>query len=108
MTEKKAPAKAAGYKYYDKLKLAEALQGLTGRDFAIAEKEARRMGDQSIDICLSRTFFAAVAARCFKVPTEDILGLTIREYTLITGDVGSFLLTPTGQGTEVTAPSIAG
>lgn len=93
------------FKYYNKTKLQEALNKLSGRDFDIAEAEARRLGDQSIDICLSRKFYAAVAARCFKVPTEDILATSIREYACITGDVGAFLLTPTGQGMEVSFDS---
>ncbi len=82
------------YKIYDKEKLEQALLSMTGKDFAAAEKEARFDGDNSVDIMTSRTFYAALAARAFKVPLPDILGLPVKEYALITGDVGTFLLMP--------------
>jgi len=82
------------YKIYDKEKLEKGLQGMTGADFATAEREARLEGDQSIDIMTSRTFYAAVAARALKKPLPDIMAVPMREFAMITGDVGSFLLTP--------------
>lgn len=82
------------YKIYNREKLFEALNKLSGRDFAEAERQARLEGDTSVDIGTSRTFYAAVAAKALKTPLPDIMELPMREYFAITGDVGSFLLTP--------------
>ena len=80
------------YKIYDKKKLEDGLLQMSGKDFAEAEKEARIDGDRSIDIMTSRTFYAAIAARAFKVRLGDIKEVSLKEYAVITGDVGSFLL----------------
>lgn len=82
------------YKVYDKEVLEKALQNMSGYDFAKAEKLARQEGDVSIDIMTSRVFYAALAARAFQKPLPDILELPLKEFALITGDVGSFLLAP--------------
>jgi len=82
------------YKVYDREKLFEALNKLSGRDFAEAERQARLEGDTSIDVGTSRTFYASVAAKALKMPLPDIMELPMREFFAITGDVGSFLLTP--------------
>ena len=82
------------YKIYNREKLFDELNKLSGRDFAEAERQARLEGDTSIDIGTSRTFYAAVAAKALKTPLPDILDLPMREFFVITGDVGSFLLTP--------------
>lgn len=82
------------YKVYDKEVLEKALQNMSGNDFAKAEKLARQEGDVSIDIMTSRVFYAALAARAFQKPLPDILELPLKEFALITGDVGSFLLAP--------------
>lgn len=82
------------YKLYKKEDLRKRLESLTGEDFTKAEESARLDGDKSLDILTSRRFFAAVAAVAYKKPIEDIQALPIREYTAITGDVGSFLLVP--------------
>lgn len=82
------------YKIYNREKLFEALNKLSGRDFAEAERQARLEGDTSVDIGTSRTFYAAVAAKALNKPLPDIMELPMREYFAITGDVGSFLLTP--------------
>ena len=70
---------------------------MTGEDFTAAEEQARINGDKSLDIITSRRFYAAVAARAYKVPLEDIMELNIKEYAEITGDVGGFLI---GGGSE--------
>ena len=82
------------YKIYNREKLFEALNKLSGRDFAEAERQARLEGDTSIDVGTSRTFYAAVAAKALNTPLPDIMELPMREFFAITGDVGSFLLTP--------------
>ena len=82
------------YKIYNREKLFEALNKLSGRDFAEAARQARLEGDTSVDIGTSRTFYAAVAAKALKTPLPDIMELPMREFFAITGDVGSFLLTP--------------
>ena len=82
------------YKIYNREKLFEALNKLSGRDFAEAERQARLEGDTSIDVGTSRTFYAAVAAKALNTPMPDIMELPMREFFAITGDVGSFLLTP--------------
>lgn len=82
------------YKIYNREKLFDELNKMSGRDFAEAERQARLEGDTSIDVGASRTFYAAVAAKALKTPLPDILDLPMREFFVITGDVGSFLLTP--------------
>ena len=82
------------YKIYNREKLMEALNKLSGKDFAEAERQARLEGDVSVDIGTSRTFYAAVASVALKKPLPDIMELPMREYFAITGDVGSFLLAP--------------
>lgn len=93
------------YKIYDEKFLKEKLETMTGADFAKAEKAARQEGDQSIDIITSRMFYAAVAARAFNKPLPDILELPLKEFAAITGDVGSFLLTPDVEKVESSAAS---
>lgn len=82
------------YKLYKKADLREKLKTLTGEDFSKAEETARINGDKTSDIIMSRQFYAAVAARAYKIPFEDIQELSIKEYAAITGDVGNFLLMP--------------
>ncbi len=82
------------YKLYNAKKLHDGLNKLSGADFATAEREARERGEQAMDIVISRTFHAILAAKVLAVPPEDIIDLPIREYTVITGEVGSFLLAP--------------
>lgn len=92
--------KKTEYKVYDKEVLEKALLNMTGNDFAKAEKQARQEGDVSIDIMTSRIFYAALAARAFRKPLPDIMELPLKEYALITGDVGSFLLVPDTEQTS--------
>lgn len=80
------------YQMYNKEDLRKRLEKLTGEDFNEAERVARISGDQSLDIIMSRCFYAALAARAYKVPLEDIKALSVREYAAITGDVGGFLI----------------
>lgn len=82
---------------YKKSELRGKLEMMTGEDFTAAEEQARINGDKSLDIITSRRFYAAVAARAYKVPLEDIMELNIKEYAEITGDVGGFLI---GGGSE--------
>ncbi len=88
------------YKIYNKEKLEQALKNMSGKDFAAAEREARLEKDTSIDIMTSRTFYAAIAARAFKIPLPDIMELPLKEYAELTGDVGSFLLMPEVENPE--------
>lgn len=95
------------YKLYDKEDLKKKLESLTGDDFTEAEALARADGDRVSDIIMSRRFYAAVAARAYKVPLEDIKGLKIQEYVQITGDVGNFLL-GLDSASELEQPSKSG
>lgn len=79
------------FKIYDPQKLQKRLEEMTGADFAQAEAEARQDGERTVDIMTSRTFFAALAARALDVPFPEVKNLPIKEYALLTGDVGSFL-----------------
>ena len=88
------------YKIYDAKILKERLENMTGNDFAKAEQAARLEGDVSLDVLTSRVFYAAIAARAFQKPLPDILELPLKEFSAITGDVGSFLLAPDVEKTE--------
>ncbi len=85
------------YKLYKKNELPKKLELLTGEDFTAAEEQARMNGEKGLDIMISRRFYAAVAARAYKVPLEDIMDLNIQEYAELTGAVGGFLI---GGGSE--------
>ncbi len=89
------------YKIYDAKILKERLENMTGNDFAKAEQAARLEGDVSLDVLTSRVFYAAIAARAFQKPLPDILELPLKEFSAITGDVGSFLLAPDVEKTEL-------
>lgn len=82
------------WKIYNASKQRKELEKLTGEDFIKAEEMARLEGEKGFDIATSRTFYACIASRAYKIPVEDIKAVPIREYMRITGDVGNFLITP--------------
>lgn len=82
------------YKIHNPEKLVQELEKMTGKDFADAETQARMEGDRSLDLMISRTFYAVLASKAYKVPLPEIQALPMREYAAITGDVGSFFRAP--------------
>lgn len=75
----------------DLKKLNSGLNKMTGYDYEKAEEEARMLGTQIIDVSLSKTFHAVLAARALKIPVDEVLSLPIREYQHVTNAVGNFL-----------------
>ena len=66
---------------------------LTGKDIIAGEKEARLMGDLTIDLQYSKTFLSVVAAKAVNEPliADDIISLPAPDFLKITNEVASFL-----------------
>ncbi len=69
----------------------KALQNITGKDFLVAERQARQMGDQTASIVLSGQFQAVLLANALKVPVEDIEELPVAEFVQALSKVNTFL-----------------
>ena len=65
----------------------------TGNVIIAAEKEARLLGDNTPDLCYSKTFQAIIASKVANEPVvvDDILGLSARDFIQITTTVSNFL-----------------
>lgn len=66
---------------------------VTGRDIIAAEKEARLLGDNTLDLCYSKTFQAIIAAKVAAEPVvvDDILNVPGVNFIQITNAVSNFL-----------------
>lgn len=84
----------------DYKKLNQNLNKMTGYDYEKAEEEARMLGAQILDVALSKTFHAVLAAKALGVPPDDIRALPLREYQRVTNTVGSFLFGGADQDAE--------
>ena len=71
--------------------LTEKLESLTGLDFEEVEREERKTGNTSVDVSLSKSFQARLAARALGVDPFEIKGLPLNKYTRVTMDVMTFL-----------------
>ena len=69
---------------YDREKLIDGLNNLTGFDFTKAELRVRREGDMTPDVTFSKRFQAEVAAILMTMP--------ISEFTEMCAEVSVFLL----------------
>lgn len=77
---------------YDREKLAESLNNLTGFDFTKAELRVRREGDMTPDVTFSKRFQAEVAAIALKESAKVLMTLPISEFTEMCAEVSVFLL----------------
>jgi hypothetical protein len=66
---------------------------ITGKQIIAAEKEARTLGDNTPDICYSKTFQAIIAAKAAAEPVlvDDILNLSGANFIQTTTQVSNFL-----------------
>ena len=76
-------------KEYKELKLD--LESLNGEDIIAASNESKLMGDTYPVSEMSKTYLAVLAAKAAKVPTELILQLSAKDFTLVTMVVQDFL-----------------
>lgn len=77
--------------------LEAGLKALSGKDFEIAERMARKKGDATPMIQFSSTFQAALAAKALNVTSAEITDLPLPTYVSIVTKVGNFLLSDTAK-----------
>lgn len=77
---------------YDREKLIEGLNNLTGFDFTKAELRVRRDGDMTPDVTFSKRFQAEVAAIALKESSKVLMTMPISEFTEMCAEVSVFLL----------------
>ena len=77
---------------YDREKLIDGLNNLTGFDFTKAELRVRREGDMTPDVIFSKRFQAEVAARALKESAKVLLPMPISEFAEMCAEVSAFLL----------------
>lgn len=71
--------------------LTEKLETLSGLDFEEVEREERKIGNTSVDVSLSKSFQARLAARALGVDPFEIKKLPLNKYARLTMDVMTFL-----------------
>lgn len=69
------------------------LDNITGKDILAAEKEARLMGDTSLELGWSKMFQAVLVSKAAteKVVVDDIMNLSGADFMRVTGAVADFL-----------------
>ena len=77
---------------YDREKLIDGLNNLTGFDFTKAELRVRREGDMTPDVTFSKRFQAEVAAIALKESAKVLMTMPISEFTEMCAEVSVFLL----------------
>lgn len=77
---------------YDREKLIDGLNNLTGFDFTKAEFRVRREGDMTPDVTFSKRFQAEVAAIALKESAKVLMTMPISEFTEMCAEVSVFLL----------------
>ena len=77
---------------YDREKLIEGLNNLTGFDFTKAELRVRREGDMTPDVTFSKRFQAEVASIALKESAKVLMTMPISEFTEMCAEVSVFLL----------------
>lgn len=73
--------------------LNEALQGLTGNDFAECERAERAAGNFTAMLQYSSSFLARLGAMALKMNPNEVKRLPINQYVQLTSAVGGFLFT---------------
>lgn len=71
--------------------LAAKLEDLTGVDFEECERDERTAGNNTVDVSLSKSFQARLAARALEVNPHDIKNLPLKKYAQVTLQVMTFL-----------------
>lgn len=66
---------------------------ITGKDILAAEKEARLMGDSTLELGWSKMFQAILASKAAAetVVVDDIMNLSGADFMQVTGEVADFL-----------------
>ena len=71
--------------------LKTKLDNLKGVDFEAAEREERLAGNSSVDVTMSKSFQARLAARALGVNPHEIKELPLKQYSKVVLEVMSFL-----------------
>ena len=77
---------------YDREKLIEGLNNLTGFDFTKAELRVRREGDATPDVTFSKRFQAELAAIALKESAKVLMTMPIADFAEMCAEEGVFLL----------------
>lgn len=77
---------------YDREKLIDGLNNLTGFDFTKAELRVRREGDMTPDVIFSKRFQAEVAAIALKESAKVLMTMPISKFAEMCAEVSAFLL----------------
>lgn len=78
----------------DLKKLDEGLAKLVGYDLEQAESAERAAGNTFVDVTLTKSFQARLAAQALGVNVHDLKELPIKEYQAACARVFNFLFTP--------------
>ena len=71
--------------------LTAKLEGLRGLDFEAAEAEERMAGNSAVEMTLSKSFQARLAAHALNIPVQEIKTLPLKKYYAVTAEVSRFL-----------------
>lgn len=71
--------------------LKTKLDNLKGTDFEAVEREERLAGNSSVDVTMSKSFQARLAARAMGMNPHDIKELPLKQYSKVVLEVMSFL-----------------
>ena len=71
--------------------LRKKLDNLKGVDFEAVEKEERTAGNTSVDVTMSKSFQARLAARAMGMNPHEIKELPLKQYSKVVLEVMSFL-----------------
>lgn len=74
--------------------LKRSLENLTGKDYALAERKARRKGETAVVIQLASSFQAELAALALGMTTDELEKMPIRVYNAMMSEVSNFLFQP--------------
>lgn len=73
-------------------KFRAGLESLTGNDYESAERAERAAGNNAPLLTLSTGFQIRLAAKALSVPTPELKGLPLRDYSALATEVMNFLL----------------
>lgn len=88
-------------------KLDEKLNALTGLDFEAVEAQERSAGNPLLEITLSKSFQARLAAQALNCPVADIKELPLRKYAYVCRQVSNFLGAAYLEADDLSTPSEA-
>ena len=71
--------------------LETKLDALTGRDYEECENEERKSGNNAVDVTLTKSFQARLAARAMGINPHEVKDLPLKQYSKVIMTVMRFL-----------------